>query len=168
MEETPGTVEWPGWRQRIERIAGEGLKIGFRNHIGRSQPEYVRKEAAYRVEYAPEQPPKPLRSPDPADPLYRRAVVHYYRATGELAAAYPKTVYSTNANYGIRGGLGTKRLRIGATTMKNFRQLVRTDLTGVFATPYQTREGNILTNLLNITALRVGSAESDPVFPRLC
>lgn len=129
VENEPGKVEWPGWRERIGRIAGEGLKIGFRNHIGRAQPGYVKKQAAYLKKHVPGQPPQPLPEPDPADPLYRGSVTTYYRETAKLANEFPETVFSINANYGIRSGLGLRELSVGDVTMRNFRRALAGEFT---------------------------------------
>lgn len=164
VENEPGKVEWPGWRERFARIAGEGLKIGFRNHIGVSQPEYVRKGSAYLAEYAPGEPPKPLRDPDPADPLFRRAVVDYYREAGKLAAEYPGTVYSINANYGIRSGLGTKKLRVGEATLANFRKQLAEEFT---LAELNAKLGTSLKSFDEVTPEVIMADRSGTLLPRL-
>lgn len=164
VENVPGRVEWPGWRERIERIASEKLKIGFRNHIGASQPEYVRKGAAFLVEYAPGEAPRPLPEPDPADPLYRESVVNYYRESAKLAASYPDTVFSINANYGIRGGLGVKKLKVGAVTLKNFREKLAAEFT---LTELNAKLGTALTGFDGVTPELIMSDRSGTLLPRL-
>lgn len=164
VENEPGKVEWPGWRERIRRIAGEGLKIGFRNHIGNSQPEYIRENAVYLKQYTPDGTVTETRLPDLADPLYRKSVAAYYREAGKLANEFPETVFSINANYGIRSGLGPKNLTVGETTMQNFRKSLAQEFT---LAELGSRLGKTLTSWQEITPELVMTDKSRTLLPRL-
>ncbi len=125
----PEKYDWADWKLRFDRIRHAGLKIEIRNQAD-WLPKWLiaqiktigRVDASgATVAGAPNRV-----SADPADPVFRNAIVDYYREIGRLAAQYPDDILSINANYGLRfGSVGKNHLKVGSVQIEKFQAYMR-------------------------------------------